>query len=88
MKAVNSPIFQSALNTIPEDVVIQVNLLFENADKIAEILKRQNMSQREFAKKIKRSEAEVSRWLSVTHKFTLSTIAKISAVFWEKILKV
>ena len=88
MKAVNSPIFQSALNTIPEDVVIQVNLLFENADKIAEILKRQNMSQREFAKKIKRSEAEVSRWLSVTHKFTLSTIAKISAVFGEKILKV
>lgn len=42
MKAVNSPIFQSALNMIPEDVVIQVNLLFENADKIAEILKRQN----------------------------------------------
>ena len=88
MKAVNSPIFQSALNTIPEEVVIQVNLSFEIADKIAEILKRQNMSQREFAKKIKRSEAEVSRWLSGTHNFTLSTIAKISAVLGEKILKV
>lgn len=88
MKAVNSPIFQSALNTIPEEDVIQVNLSFEIADKIAEILKRQNMSQREFAKKIKRSEVEVSRWLSGTHNFTLSTIAKISAVLGEKILKV
>ena len=88
MKAVNSPIFQSALNTIPEEDVIQVNLSFEIADKIAEILKRQNMSQREFAKKIKRSEVEVSRWLSGTHNFTLSTIAKISAVLGEKVLKV
>ncbi len=46
------------------------------------------MTQRDFAKKIKRSEAEVSRWLSGTHNFTLSTIAKISAVLGEKIVRV
>lgn len=88
MLPTNSTIFQSALDSIPEEVNIQVNLSFDIADKIAEILSRQNMTQRDFAKKIKRSEAEVSRWLSGTHNFTLSTIAKISAVLGEKIVRV
>lgn len=88
MKAIKSSILQSAMKDIPEDVVIQVNLSFEIADRIADILKRQNLSQRDFAKKIKRSEAEVSRWLSGTHNFTLATIAKISAVLGESIIRV
>lgn len=88
MKAIKSSILQSAMKDIPEDVVIQVNLSFEIADRIADILKRQNLSQRDFAKKIKRSEAEVSRWLSGTHNFTLATIAKISAVLGESIIRI
>lgn len=88
MKTIKSSILQSAMKDIPEDVVIQVNLSFEIADRIADVLKRQNLSQRDFAKKIKRSEAEVSRWLSGTHNFTLATIAKISAVLGEPIIRV
>lgn len=88
MKKINSRVFQSAMNSIPEEVEIQVNLSFEIADKIAEVLSKQKMTQRDFAKKIKRSEAEVSRWLSGTHNFTLSTIAKISAVLGETIVRV
>ena len=33
-----------------------------------------------FAKKMGKTEAEVSRWLSGTHNFTLRTISKISTV--------
>lgn len=83
-----SKIFETALSSIPKEIDIQVNLSFDIADKIAQILKNKNLSQRDFAKKIHRSEAEVSRWLSGTHNFTLSTLAKISNVLGEKIIGV
>jgi transcriptional regulator with XRE-family HTH domain len=38
------------------------------------------MTQKDFAKQIGRSEAEVSRWVGGTHNFTLATLAKISTV--------
>ncbi len=40
MTTTNSSVFQSALDSIPEEVNIQVNLSFDIADKIAEILSR------------------------------------------------
>lgn len=44
------------------------------------------MTQKEFAKKMNKTEVEVSRWLSGTHNFTLKTIAKITAVLGESIV--
>ena len=46
------------------------------------------MSQRELAKKTNKTEAEVSRWLSDTHNFTLRTLAKISLVLGEDLIRV
>jgi transcriptional regulator with XRE-family HTH domain len=46
------------------------------------------MTQKEFAKLMKKSEAEVSVWLSGQHNFTLRTIAKISAALNTDILSV
>lgn len=75
----NSEIFQNAIKSIPEDVKIQVDFSMGIADRIAAILDARNMTQKEFAKMMGKSEAEVSRWVGGTHNFTLSTIAKISA---------
>ena len=48
------------------------------ADEISRILKEKKMTQKEFAKLVCRSEAEVCRWVGGTHNFTLSTLALIS----------
>ena len=46
------------------------------------------MTNKEFAKLVGKTEAEVSRWLGGTHNFTLKTIARISAALGCEIIKV
>lgn len=84
----DSSIFQQALKQIPEDVKIQVDLSWGIADRIVAILKAKNMTQKEFAKMMGKTEAEVCRWVGGTHNFTLSTLAKISAALNTPIINV
>ena len=65
----------NALQNIPEDVKIQVDLSMGIADRISAILNAKHMTQKEFARMMGKSEAEVSRWVGGTHNITLSTIA-------------
>jgi transcriptional regulator with XRE-family HTH domain len=46
------------------------------------------MTQKDLAKRLGKTETEVSRWLSGTHNLTLSTICKISAALEEEIVSV
>lgn len=80
--------FTEALKNIPSEERRQFDLSWSIADKIAEILSEKNMTQKDLAKRMHKTEAEVSRWLGGTHNFTLSTIAKISEVLGEDIIKV
>ena len=80
--------FREAIAQVPNDVRIEINLSFAIADKIDAILKQKGMTQKEFARKMGKTEAEVSRWVGGTHNFTLRTIAKISDVLGERILMV
>ena len=80
--------FIDALNGIPDDIEKQVEWSMLVSDKIAGILERRNLTQKDFAKSIGRSEAEVSRWLGGTHNFTLSTLAKISSSLGEDVIRV
>lgn len=79
-------IFQQEIEKIPIELKLELDLSFAIADKIDVILKKKGMTQKEFAKKMRKTEAEVSRWLSGTHNFTIRTIAKICAVLGENIL--
>ena len=78
--------FSEALSKIPPDIDIQVRLSMSVSDRIADILSKKGLTQKELAKGMGKTEAEVSRWLGGTHNFTLSTIAKISAYLKEDIL--
>lgn len=80
--------FMEAINRIPNGIERQVNLSMSVSDKIADILEGRGITQKDFAKGMGRSEAEVSRWLGGTHNFTLSTIAKISAYLGEDIIHI
>lgn len=81
-----SEMFQQEIAKVPIDLRLELDLSFAIADKIDAILKKKGMTQKEFAKKMNKTEAEVSRWLSGTHNFTLKTIAKITAVIGESIV--
>ena len=71
-------LFDECLATVQNDVKMELDMSFALADKIDMILREKNISQKQLAKKMGKTEAEVSRWLGGTHNFTLRTIAKIS----------
>lgn len=80
--------FVDAVNAIPPEIQKQVDYSMDISDSIAHELSKQKMSQKDFAKKIGRSEAEVSRWLSGRHNFTLSSLARISTVLGKDVIRV
>ena len=65
-----------------------IKLNVDVANRIYEILDERGLSQRDFAKMMGKTEAEVSRWLSGTHNFTMATIAAINVVLEENVLSV
>lgn len=79
-------IYKEAVSSIPRDVSLQVEWSFAISDKIAARVKEMGMTQKEFARKVGKTEAEVSRWLGGTHNFTLKTLAKISSVLGEDLI--
>ena len=78
--------FINAINQIPPEIDKQVSWSMEISDHISDILKQRNMTQRQFARKMGRSEAEVSRWLAGRQNFTLATLAKISTLLGEDLI--
>lgn len=81
-------LFDECLATVSNDVKLELNMSFALADKIDMILREKNISQKQLAKKMGKTEAEVSRWLGGTHNFTLRTIAKISDALGVKLLTI
>lgn len=81
-------LFDEGLAQVPDDVKMEIDMSFALADKIDSILREKNISQKQLAKKMGKTEAEVSRWLGGTHNFTLRTIAKISDALGVKLLTI
>lgn len=81
-------LFREELAKIPPDVRKQVDMSWAIADKIDALLRAKGMSQKEFAHLMGKTEPEVSRWLGGTHNFTLRTLAKISVVLGEDVIKI
>lgn len=80
--------FMEALQQIPPDIKKRVDWSMEISDRIAAVLSERQMTQKDFAKKIGRSEAEVSRWLAGRHNFTLSTLARLSTILGVDLISV
>ncbi|MDE5743881.1 MAG: helix-turn-helix transcriptional regulator [Bacteroidales bacterium] len=81
-------LFDECLASVPNDVKMELDMSFAIADKIDVILREKNISQKQLANKMGKTEAEVSRWLGGTHNFTLRTIAKISDALGVKLLAI
>ena len=73
--------------TIEPETKKQLDWAVDIANRIYEILEEKNLSQKEFAILMGKTETEVSRWLSGTHNLTLATLAKISIALGEDIIQ-
>ena len=83
-----NPEFQEMIAFVPEHIGREVDLSFDIAKRIYDILKRKGWSQADFAKAAGKKEAEISKWLSGQHNFTIRTIAFIETVLGEGIVSV
>lgn len=83
-----NPLLESLRKGMKADIKRDIDLSFEIADRIFEILAKKNLTQREFATLLKKSEAEISKWMRGTHNFTTRTISKIETVLGEPIIEV
>lgn len=81
-------LFEKYLERVDPEIRNEVNLNIDIANRIYDLIKKKGMTQREFAALMGKRESEVSRWLSGTRGFTTNTLAKISAVLGEPVVKV
>lgn len=85
---IHNALFRECLAEIPQEQRAEFELSFTIAERIADLLKRKGMTQRELAQKLGKRESEVSKWLSGRHNFTTNTLARISLALDAPIIKV
>ena len=83
-----SDLFNNGLDSISNELRIQIDMSWSISEKLSKILEEKNMTQKDLAKLVGKRESEVCRWLGGTHNFTLKTIAKISSVLDVDLIKV
>src|SRR4030043_1870007 len=83
-----NPRFEELRRSIPKEIDIFVDRSFDIVDRIHEILKIKNLSQKDLADLLEKQESEVSKWMTGTHNFTLKTLVKIEDVLGFPIIKV
>lgn len=81
-------IFEQCVADVAPEVMAEVGLNVDIANRIYDILKAKKMTQREFATLMGKRESEISRWLTGSHGFTTTTLANISAVLGEPVVEV
>jgi transcriptional regulator with XRE-family HTH domain len=69
-----SPILSELIENISQEDLEKTESKMRLAVKIADAIKAKGYGKTEFAKKIKKNNSEISKWLSGTHNFTHDTL--------------
>ncbi|MGN0200381.1 MAG: helix-turn-helix domain-containing protein [Candidatus Cryptobacteroides sp.] len=80
--------FNEKVSSVSPEIQTEIQLSADIIARIDSILKEKNMSQRDLARKLGKSEAVVSRWTTGFPNFTLRSIAELSAALGEQLIKV
>ena len=80
--------FKEKLSAVSPEIMSEVQLSSNIIARIDEVLKRKNMTQRDLAHKMGRSEAVISRWTAGFPNLTLKSISEISAALGEPLVVV
>ena len=79
-------ILKDSFAQIPAEIHKEIDMSFDIANRIHEILTRQGKSQKDLAQILREKESEISKWLRGTHNFTIRTISKLSVALGEDII--
>jgi ribosome-binding protein aMBF1 (putative translation factor) len=82
------PKLKEAFQTVSPSVQREVDISFDIAKRISDLLTVKHMSQADLARACNKKPALVSRWLSGTHNFTIQTIAVIETALGASIITV
>ena len=85
---IQNPLLRECLAAIPEEQKAEFELSFGIAERIIEILKKNNLTQKDLARKLHKRESEISKWLTGRHNFTMQTIAKIETALGCKLINI
>ena len=85
---IQNHLFRQCLANIPNEQRSEFELSYAIAERISEILKFKNLTQKEFAHMLGKRESEVSKWMTGRHNFTTQTIARIESALGDKVLQV
>ena len=80
--------FKGKVEAVPSGVMAEVQLSAGIIARIDKLLKEKNMTQRDLARKMGRSDAVVSRWTTGFPNLTIRSIAEISAALGEPLIYV
>ena len=80
--------FQETVAVVAPEVLSEVQLSAAIIARLDAILKKKNMTQRDLARKLNRSDAVVSRWTTGFPNLTLRSIAEISTALGEPLIQV
>ena len=80
--------FKSKVEQVSPEIMSEVQLSAGIIARIDKILKERGMTQRDLARKLKKSDTIVSRWTTGFPNLTLRSIAELSAALGEPLIKV
>lgn len=80
--------FNEKMAAVSSEIITEVQLSADIIARIEVILKQKNMTQKDLARKMGRSEAVISRWTTGFPNLTLKSIAEISTALGEPLIKV
>ena len=80
--------FNEKMAAVSPEIVSEVQLSADIIARLDAILQQKNMTQKDLARKMGRSEAAISRWTSGFPNLTLKSIAEISTALGEPLIKV
>ncbi len=85
---IHNDLFRQCLMTVPEEQKTEFELSFGIAERISEVLKAKNLTQKDFANRLHKRESEISKWMTGRHNFTIQTIAKIETALGCKLINI
>ena len=81
-----SNIFNEILNTISEHELAESDIAFRVAQRIDFLMHKTNTSKSDLARGLDKDPAQISRWMSGEHNFSIKTLAQLELFFKEPIL--
>ena len=80
--------FKEKTAAVSPEIMLETQLSADIIERIDKILKEKNMTQRDLAKKLNKSEAVVSRWTTGFPNLTLRSIAQLSIALGEPLIQI